>query len=48
MIMIKSLKKSDTKSLADKQQQKILVRVKYVRVIVYKIVETLYIISKYI
>ena len=39
MITVKSLKKSDvTKSLAEKQQQKILAWVKYVRVIIYKIV----------
>ena len=39
MITVKSLQKSDgTKSLVEKQQEKILAWVKYVRVIVYKIV----------
>ena len=38
MITVKSLQKSDSDSLAEKQQQKILARVKYVRIIIYKIV----------
>ena len=47
MITVKSLQKSDvTKSLAEKQQEKILAWVKYVRVIVYKIVSN--VVKKYI
>ena len=50
MITVKSLQKSDvTKSLAEKQQEKILAWVKYVRVIVCKILRNVSnVVKKYI